>query len=626
MKTKSLCFIIASIVGLSILLPGMVWAEAIAPPPPIIEPQLIPPIFAEQGTIAPCYTGCGGETAPVVNASYEQQVVELVNEVRADNGLPPLKRATGLDEAARYHAADMGQDDYFEHDTYDRVNGKLVWVCDTWARIRSYYPSPSGENIGAGYSTPQSVMSGWMHSEGHRNNILSTYSWEIGVGYYTGSGYWGRYWVQNFGRRSDVYPLVINREASTTTSRDVSLYVYGDWAEMRLRTNDDPWTDWQPFQTTSNWTLYGAAGEHTVWVEMRDGDETATSSDSIYADVPDIPPTSVSVSGPAAGLVGNDYTFTATVAPAYATEPIIYTWQAEGQPPVTHSGGLSDTVAFSWERPATRAITVTARNNGGAVVGSHIIVVSATPLTGVDVSGPTTGFFNTYYAFTASAGPVTATQPVTYVWQTQGQPSLVQTGDLSDVANLAWGITGTQTITIVAENIAGATVTATHAITIVPVPPIVASPAASSTLVYTDGQGNATMVSIPTGGVVETATLRYTPLTTTETAPVGLAFAAHAFILEAHSGITPVLTFAEPVTVTIHYSDSDVTAIEEISLTLYYRDGDSWVAAFSTCSPTLTFEIRHEMNRLATPLCRLGEFAMFGRQWRVYLPLVMRDF
>jgi len=35
---------------------------------------------------ASAYTGCGGDTAPVIDAGYEQQVVELVNAQRLANG------------------------------------------------------------------------------------------------------------------------------------------------------------------------------------------------------------------------------------------------------------------------------------------------------------------------------------------------------------------------------------------------------------------------------------------------------------------------------------------------------------------------------------------------------------
>ncbi len=136
------------------------------------------------------YTGCGGVTAPAVNADYEQQVVDRVNAVRASNNLPPLKLATELGRAARYHATDMGQDDYFQHDSYDRSGGTLVKVCDWSTRISSYYSNwqSLAENIAAGQADPQSVMNAWMNSPGHKANILSTGNWEIGVGYYKGSG------------------------------------------------------------------------------------------------------------------------------------------------------------------------------------------------------------------------------------------------------------------------------------------------------------------------------------------------------------------------------------------------------------------------------------------------------
>jgi uncharacterized protein YkwD len=178
----------------------------------------------------PEFSGCGGINQPVVNADYEQQVVDLVNAERANNGLPPYKHVTELDEAARYHSADLGQDNYFSHDTYDRSGGDLVYICDTWTRIDTYYSGAMGENIAAGYSTPQSVMNGWMNSTGHRNNILSTNNWEIGVGYATHSGStYYHYWTQDFGRRRNVYrsSSIATRPAPTAAmSRSISMAVF----------------------------------------------------------------------------------------------------------------------------------------------------------------------------------------------------------------------------------------------------------------------------------------------------------------------------------------------------------------------------------------------------------------
>jgi uncharacterized protein YkwD len=253
--------------------------------PPL--PALLAPVSVERNPSQPAYDGCGGATATVVNAAYEQEVVERVNSVRADHGLPPLKRVVLLDDAARYHATDMGQDNYFDHDTYDRSEGNLVLICQWSSRIQSYYAEwwSLAENIAAGYSSPESVMNGWMNSSGHRANILGLANWEIGVGYFEGSGSYHRYWVQDFGRRNNVYPLIINREAATTDSRDVSLYVYGDWQEIRLRNEDDPWTDWGLFQTIMDWTLNSGQGEHVVRAEMRSGADSAATSDTVYLTV-----------------------------------------------------------------------------------------------------------------------------------------------------------------------------------------------------------------------------------------------------------------------------------------------------------------------------------------------------
>jgi uncharacterized protein YkwD len=238
---------------------------------------------AREGELFPAYTGCGGISAPAIREDFEQQVIDLVNQARADQNLPPFKRASALVEAARYHATDLVMDNYFQHPSYDRVGSNLVYVCDTFERIIGYY-SPNwramAENIAAGQTTPEWVMRSWMNSSGHRANILSSQTWEIGVGYASGGAY-SHYWVQDFGRREGVFPLVINREAASTDSRNVELYIYGDWQSVRLRNDNDAWGDWQPFQNRLPWVLNNGAGERMVWAELRSSTRTAASHDSI---------------------------------------------------------------------------------------------------------------------------------------------------------------------------------------------------------------------------------------------------------------------------------------------------------------------------------------------------------
>ncbi len=217
--------------------------------------------------------GCTRTNTQPINAVFEQRVVELVNIERAKVGLPPLKRNSELDFAARDHTRDMAEDNYLYHDTYDRINGVESWVCGAFTRIRLYYSGYSwaGENLAGGYSTPEAVVQGWMASEGHRNNILKDVAKEIGVGYYYGGSSFMHYWGEDFGVKPDVYPVVINNEAPVTTTPTVGVFAYGQgvWAEMRTRDNAGNWTNWVPFQENVNFQLAPTNGTHTLTVEMR---------------------------------------------------------------------------------------------------------------------------------------------------------------------------------------------------------------------------------------------------------------------------------------------------------------------------------------------------------------------
>jgi uncharacterized protein YkwD len=251
-------------------------------------PQIGEPVSLENSEMPEnslAFNGCYRVEVGALNASYEQRMVELVNQRRAENGLPPLKRSLDLDYSARYHAKDMMDDNYFNHDSKDRVNNELVNAC-TWSeRIQNFYNrNYLGENLAAGYSTPDSALSALMNSDGHRANILNPNYYEIGIGYMEMGGSYGRYWVQDFGQRSNVYPIVINQEAASAYRRQVSLFIYGQdvWNEMRLRNDNGTWSAWQPFQKSLSWVLPVSSGMHTVWVEMRRTDgTTAAASDTI---------------------------------------------------------------------------------------------------------------------------------------------------------------------------------------------------------------------------------------------------------------------------------------------------------------------------------------------------------
>lgn len=128
---------------------------------------------------------------PAPAESRETTVLTLVNRERAAAGCPTLRWSGHLGTAARLHSVDMADRNYFSHTSLDGRSPA--------DRMRAQgYPRPGGENIGAGYRTPEAAMKGWMDSSGHRANILNCRYTALGVGVGTG-GKWGIYWTQNFG-------------------------------------------------------------------------------------------------------------------------------------------------------------------------------------------------------------------------------------------------------------------------------------------------------------------------------------------------------------------------------------------------------------------------------------------
>jgi pimeloyl-ACP methyl ester carboxylesterase len=88
-------------------------------------------------------------------------------------------------------------------------------------------------------------------------------------------------------------------------------------------------------------------------------------------------PTSVELSGPAWGVVGVEYYFTAVTNPNYATTPLSYTWQATDLNTLQVQGGPTDTRRMGWEAPGLKAVRVIVSNEAG--VASVIRYVQIVP-------------------------------------------------------------------------------------------------------------------------------------------------------------------------------------------------------------------------------------------------------
>ena len=121
---------------------------------------------------------------------FQQAVLDLVNEARAQEGLAPLTLAKNLTQAAQVRAGELPV--LFSH---TRPDGRSCFTALTEAGV-AY--GAAGENIAAGYPTPAEVVAGWMASDGHRANILSEDFTQMGLGYAPAEDGFGHYWAQLF--------------------------------------------------------------------------------------------------------------------------------------------------------------------------------------------------------------------------------------------------------------------------------------------------------------------------------------------------------------------------------------------------------------------------------------------
>ena len=108
--------------------------------------------------------------------ALEKQVVTIVNQERAKNGLAPLKENWQLSRVARYKSEDMRDKNYFSH-----TSPTYGSPFDMMKNFGIKYMA-AGENIAMGQQTPTAVMTAWMNSAGHKANILNSNFTEIGVG------------------------------------------------------------------------------------------------------------------------------------------------------------------------------------------------------------------------------------------------------------------------------------------------------------------------------------------------------------------------------------------------------------------------------------------------------------
>jgi len=150
--------------------------------------------------IAPPET-CPGEGLETSIGEREAAMRCLVDFARRHAGLRELADSAELDRSATDKSADILRCDSFSHFACGR---NFTYWMQHFGYLRSGCWR-AGENIAWGsgsYGTVRSVFSAWMHSPGHRDNILSPSFEHFGVGLDIGGldGYRNAHvWVQHFG-------------------------------------------------------------------------------------------------------------------------------------------------------------------------------------------------------------------------------------------------------------------------------------------------------------------------------------------------------------------------------------------------------------------------------------------
>lgn len=164
-------------------------------PPADSEPQTPPAASEPQGSPAgdaSVDVGTVAVGASEQESEYAYRVLEIMNRIRAENGLGAFSVTQELMNTAQLRAKEISA--VFSHTRPDGSD------CFTAYRQNGINYRAAGENIAYAsgiFNNPETIMEGWMNSPGHRANILNGSYNHVGIGCFLRSDGYG-YWSQNF--------------------------------------------------------------------------------------------------------------------------------------------------------------------------------------------------------------------------------------------------------------------------------------------------------------------------------------------------------------------------------------------------------------------------------------------
>ncbi len=176
------------------------------------RPQLLMPIPAASVIDEPS----NGHVIPRLSGSDKQKFLSLINNARSQGrscgsthypAVSALSWSDKLYKTAYEHSQDLEVSNTFSHsgsgtesDWSGFALNKQSSVSDRLATY-GYNWRAYGENIAAGFETPEETMQQWLNSPGHCKNIMSSTVTQVGMAKKTNlDSFYRHYWTQNFGR------------------------------------------------------------------------------------------------------------------------------------------------------------------------------------------------------------------------------------------------------------------------------------------------------------------------------------------------------------------------------------------------------------------------------------------
>jgi uncharacterized protein YkwD len=155
-----------------------------------------------------------------------QATLCLLNQQRAANGIGPLVENAALSTASAGYSQRMVAQGFFAHESPD--GGTLVQRLTAVGYLGGDDAWVVGENIGwgqASLATARSMVTAWMNSPGHRENLLSADYTQVGLGLALGTPTdqtWGATYTTDFGAGASTPPPAHPRAKAAASRKKTS--------------------------------------------------------------------------------------------------------------------------------------------------------------------------------------------------------------------------------------------------------------------------------------------------------------------------------------------------------------------------------------------------------------------